>query len=61
MPKLPILSGEEVVKILEKSFSFEFVSQRGSHIKLRKIIDGKTVTIVVPNHKELRLAPQGVF
>jgi predicted RNA binding protein YcfA (HicA-like mRNA interferase family) len=53
MSKLPIISGEEVVKILEKGFGFEFVSQKGSHIKLRKVVDGKTITTVVPNHKEL--------
>lgn len=53
MPKLPILSGEEIVKILEKGFGFEFISQKGSHVKLRKIVDGKTITTIVPNHKEL--------
>ena len=35
-----------------KSF-FYFVSQKGSHIKLRKIIGTKTTTTIVPNHKEL--------
>lgn len=53
MPKLPILSGEDVVKILEKGFGFEFVSQKGSHIKLRKAVDGQTITTIVPSHKEL--------
>ncbi|MBI5022587.1 MAG: type II toxin-antitoxin system HicA family toxin [Candidatus Magasanikbacteria bacterium] len=53
MPKLPILSGEKVIKILEKGFDFEFVSQKGSHIKLRKIVNGKTIATIVPNHKEL--------
>ncbi|OGF21585.1 hypothetical protein A2316_00720 [Candidatus Falkowbacteria bacterium RIFOXYB2_FULL_38_15] len=53
MPKLPILSGEEVVKILKKGFNFEFISQKGSHIKLRRRIEGKIVTTIVPNHKEL--------
>lgn len=53
MPKLPILSGAEVIKILEKGFGFEFVSQKGSHIKLRKVVDNQTITTVIPNHKEL--------
>lgn len=53
MPKLPIISGEEVIKILEKNFGFEFVSQKGSHIKLRKIVNGQTITTIIPNHKEL--------
>ena len=46
-------SGQGVVKILQKHFSFVFVSQKGSHIKLRKIEGGKTVTVIVPAHKEL--------
>lgn len=53
MPKLPILSGEDIVRILTKGFGFRFVSQKGSHIKLKKEIEGKTITTIVPNHKEL--------
>jgi predicted RNA binding protein YcfA (HicA-like mRNA interferase family) len=30
--KLPILSGEEVIKILTKKFGFEVSRQKGSHI-----------------------------
>lgn len=51
MPK--IFSGKEVIKILCRDFGFYFVSQKGSHVKLKKkIIDGEIVTIV-PYHKEL--------
>ncbi len=46
-------SGKEVVKILCKKFGFAFVSQKGSHVKLRKRIIGKTITTIVPMHKEL--------
>ena len=46
-------SGQEVIKILEKHFGFFFVSQKGSHVKLRKVESQKTVTVVVPDHKEL--------
>lgn len=53
MPKLPILSGAEVVKMLEKGFGFQLVSQKGSHIKLRKTINSKTITTIIPDHKEL--------
>lgn len=42
-----------MVSILEKSFGFVFVSQKGSHIKLRRMIDGKAVMAVVPKHREL--------
>lgn len=46
-------SGKEVVKILIREFGFSFVSQKGSHVKLRKKISGKTITTIVPMHKEL--------
>ena len=53
MPKLRVLSGKEVVKILSK-FGFEVVSQRGSHVKLRRILpNGAKQTLTVPFHDEL--------
>jgi len=53
MPKLRVLSGKEVVKILSK-FGFEVVSQRGSYVKLRRILpDGTKQTLTVPLHDEL--------
>jgi len=53
MPKLRVLSGKEVVKILSK-FGFEIVSQRGTHVKLRRILpDGTKQTLTVPLHDEL--------
>lgn len=46
-------SGKEVVKILTKYFGFHFVSQKGSHAKLKKSgLNGDIITIV-PMHKEL--------
>jgi predicted RNA binding protein YcfA (HicA-like mRNA interferase family) len=50
MPKLPVLSGAEVVRTLER-LGFVVVRQRGSHIVLRKGVCG----CVVPNHRELKL------
>jgi len=50
MPKL--YSAREVIKTLRKA-GFEVVSQKGSHIKLRGIIDGKLQTVIIPNHKEI--------
>jgi predicted RNA binding protein YcfA (HicA-like mRNA interferase family) len=38
-PKLKRLSGAEVVAIL-RTFGFEVHSQRGSHVKLRRIVSG---------------------
>lgn len=52
MPRLKILSGEDVIKILE-SFKFEKVAQKGSHVKLRRKINKINQTITIPNHKEL--------
>ena len=53
MPRPKVLSGAEVVRILV-SFGFEVVSQRGSHIKLRRILaEGAKQTLTVPNHREL--------
>jgi len=53
MPKLRVLSGREVIKILSK-FGFEVVSQRGSHVKLRRVLpDGTKQTLTVPLHEEL--------
>lgn len=48
-PALPIVSGERVVTALGKA-GFRYVSQRGSHVKLRRA-DGRTV--IVPLHREL--------
>jgi predicted RNA binding protein YcfA (HicA-like mRNA interferase family) len=53
MPKLKVLSGAEVVRILS-IFGFKVASQRGSHIKLRRIeAGGGQQTLTIPNHKEL--------
>lgn len=48
-PRLPRLSGAEVVRALERA-GFAVVSQRGSHRKLRHP-DGRVV--IVPMHREL--------
>ena len=50
MPKLKRLSGEEVIKIF-KYFNFEIHSQKGSHVKLRRVQNNDTQTLLIPNHK----------
>ncbi len=50
MPKLPVISGAEAIKALER-LGFSVVRQRGSHIVLRKGSTG----CVVPNHHELKI------
>jgi predicted RNA binding protein YcfA (HicA-like mRNA interferase family) len=49
MPKLPILSGAEVVRALVR-LGFEQARQRGSHVVMRK----GSVGTVVPLHKEVK-------
>jgi len=49
MPKL--YSAREIIKALQRS-GFSVVSQKGSHIKMRKIGE-KTLTTIIPNHKEI--------
>jgi len=49
MPKLPRVSGAEVVRALQR-MGFAVARQRGSHIVLRRGSSG----CVVPNHRELK-------
>ncbi len=49
MPKLPRVSGAEVVRALQR-LGFEVARQRGSHIVMRRGASG----CVVPNHRELK-------
>lgn len=46
MPKLPLLSANEVIKILQK-MGFKKIRQEGSHVFLQHA-DGRTT--VIPNH-----------
>jgi predicted RNA binding protein YcfA (HicA-like mRNA interferase family) len=49
--KYPVLKPNEIITVLIK-LGFVVVSQRGSHIKLRK--EGKeTRTVIIPNHYEV--------
>ena len=49
MPKLPVLSGAQVVRALER-LGFVQVRQRGSHVVLRRGDAG----CVVPLHREVK-------
>ncbi|HIH98533.1 MAG TPA: type II toxin-antitoxin system HicA family toxin [Thermoplasmata archaeon] len=50
MPKLPVLSAREVIKILGK-FGFHVYRQTGSHIHLWN--EERKLLVTVPNHPEL--------
>ncbi len=53
MPKLRRLSGAELIRIFGR-FGFEVHSQRGSHVKLRRVRpNGEVQTLTVPNHAQL--------
>jgi len=54
LPKLPVLSGREVCRILA-GHGFVEVRQRGSHVVMQKKLTDSSVTVPVPNHKELKL------
>ncbi len=49
MPKLPIVSGSEAVKALQR-LGFTVVRQKGSHVILQQDRCG----CVVPNHREIK-------
>ena len=51
MPKLPIISGKELVKLFSK-LDYEIDHQTGSHIILRQKQEPHR-RLTVPNHKEL--------
>ena len=54
MPKLGIFSGAELCDIL-RSQRFQLVRQRGSHMVMQRRDGETTVTVPVPNHREIRI------
>lgn len=53
MGKLRTLSGKEACKILEQQ-GFTQVRQKGSHVVMQKRTEETTVTVPVPDHKQLK-------
>ncbi len=51
--KLPILSGNKIVKAL-KNGGFYFVTQKGSHVKLKREFNGRELIVTVPMHREVK-------
>jgi len=49
MPKLPVVSGQEVIDALQR-LGFAVARQRGSHVVLRRQAEGT----VVPLHREVK-------
>ncbi len=52
MSRLKVLSGREVCAILSRH-GFHNVRQRGSHIVMQLRLPQTTITLPVPNHREL--------
>jgi predicted RNA binding protein YcfA (HicA-like mRNA interferase family) len=50
MPALPVISGREVRRALEK-LDWQFTRQRGSHMILVKT--GHPATLSIPDHREI--------
>ncbi len=53
MKKLPVLSGHEIVKALER-LGFEIVGRKGSHVRLKKRSSESVRIVLVPLHKEVK-------
>jgi predicted RNA binding protein YcfA (HicA-like mRNA interferase family) len=50
MSKLKSFSGEGLIKLFS-GLGFGVYTQKGSHIKLRRLKDSQKETLVIPNHK----------
>jgi predicted RNA binding protein YcfA (HicA-like mRNA interferase family) len=46
------LSGDDVIRILLLA-GFVVHSQKGSHVKLRRVLGDETQTLTIPRHREL--------
>jgi predicted RNA binding protein YcfA (HicA-like mRNA interferase family) len=56
MPKLPVITGRELVKFLE-SMSFRVTRTKGSHVRLGSE-DGRVTTVPVHGNKDI---PKGLL
>lgn len=53
MSKIPQVSGKTTIKALQK-IGFKMISQKGSHVKLIRIINDQHQTVIIPMHKILK-------
>jgi predicted RNA binding protein YcfA (HicA-like mRNA interferase family) len=59
--KLKVLSGNDVCKILEQN-GFLQIRQKGSHLVMQKKTGETTITVPVPNLKEIKIGtPQSII
>ncbi|MDI6888220.1 MAG: type II toxin-antitoxin system HicA family toxin [Methanocellales archaeon] len=52
MTRLPVISGEEAIKVLNKA-GFVFVRQKGSHVRMKKVTSERTINVTIPLHDVL--------
>ena len=52
MPKLPQVSGNEIISLL-KTMGYTVLRQKGSHVRLRKVTPLGEHKVTVPTHKVL--------
>ena len=52
MTKLPILSAREIIKGLNNQ-GFKVISQKGSHIKMKKKTSEETRIVIIPDYNEI--------
>ena len=52
MPKLPIVSGNKLLKLLKK-LGYDMIRQKGSHVRLRKVTGAGEHNITIPVHDEI--------
>ena len=53
MSKVPSLSYTDIVQALQRD-GWSGVRQRGSHVRLQKVIEGEVVRITVPAHRPVK-------
>ncbi len=53
MSKLPVISGQQVIRKLHK-VGYQIVRQKGSHVRLKSIIDSSSKPITIPLHRSIK-------
>ena len=52
MTKLPVISGREMIRVLNR-IGFVIVGRKGSHARLKRRRDKEILIVIVPMHREL--------
>ena len=52
MTRIPLRAAHKVIKVLEAA-GFQIVSQKGSHIKMKKRTPDSTFVTIIPDHDEI--------